>query len=618
MKPDSLTDINIKNISYRILLLVTALVLCIYGQTVFFGYSLDDHLIREGIPLRSDGLEGLVQLLKQRYNVTDYRPVVTISYALENWIIGTPNPGFSHAVNLFIYLLIILFVFKQIQAFCSDAAIRLSAYFALLLFSVHPVHVEVVCSLKNRDNLLSMLFAAASVWLFLRYEFRDRHLKYLIFSLVLYLIAVFSKLDAFACLLLFPFIHLVFHPKSYKKAVLYFLLYTLSLFFIRNVLVNLLLPVETIPDYFGTTYTENPLSSESSFGDKIAAAALTFWYYLKLLIIPVGYKYYYGYDFIRLYSMSQWQSILAITGSIVLAIVVLLTQRKNKLLLISSAGFVFFIAYALNFLNSVAGIIADRYIFISSVFFCAYFSFLFFSFKRNKKLQLLLMSTILIVFTAASIYRCSAWENKLSLIERDAPSLHKSYEAMRIAASTYLEYADIETNPETASLLIDKSIDCAVKGNTVYPKNTVLYKLLGTAYLKKGMPGNAKIAFLTAAKNDSADVESRQFTADVYYLENNPDSALYYYFAAYSLDQKNSQLINNISTVLYEKGDKSGSIKFNLELLQKDSTVFAAWENLGYYHLVEKDTATAIYYFRKAVQNGLVNTEISKLLNSEK
>ena len=59
-----------------------------------------------------------------------------------------------------------------------------------------------------------------------------------------------------------------------------------------------------------------------------------------------------------------------------------------------------------------------------------------------------------------------------------------------------------------------------------------------------------------------------------------------------------------------ELNDKENCLKFNNDLLAKDSTTFAAHENLGYFYLDNKDTLQAISYFKSAVKYGLDATSL--------
>jgi tetratricopeptide (TPR) repeat protein len=180
---------------------------------------------------------------------------------------------------------------------------------------------------------------------------------------------------------------------------------------------------------------------------------------------------------------------------------------------------------------------------------------------------------------------------------------------MRIAAGAYFdEYKKSEKISD-----LEQAIFYAEKANIVYPKNTLLHLLTGQYYFKKGDYKNAVNNFNIVIKNDPTLIEPLVFSGDVYYESKNLDSALIYYRKALIKSPKNPELINNISTVYFEKGEKEKCLQFNLDLLKEDSSLFAAYENLGYFYLEEKDTALAKSYFIQGEKHGLPPVNIYNL-----
>ena len=143
-----------------------------------------------------------------------------------------------------------------------------------------------------------------------------------------------------------------------------------------------------------------------------------------------------------------------------------------------------------------------------------------------------------------------------------------------------------------------------------------MHKLQATAYFKNNQFDQAKFAFLQALQNDSSDVESYNFLGDIFYLNKQPDSALYYYKKSLFYDKEDATTINNISSILYESGNKKGCVEFNQQLLAKQDSLYAAWENLGYYYLQEQDTLQAAANFEHGFEHGLDNTEIAETMSA--
>ncbi len=586
----------------------------IYSQTILFEYSLDDHLINEFIPGRTEGLKGIFDIFQQRYSVVDYRPMVIFSYSIEKWITGEMNPSISHFVNLILLFFIAISVYKIVSIYYLTKEFQPIIFITLLFFIVHPINVEVIANLKCRDNLLSCLFVVISINFYLKFFFLEKRIWYLFLGVLLFIIAIFSKLDAVGLLFFIPGILFITKKIKLKSAFIFTIIFYVFFKSIRFDLINSLIPIEEIDTKNAVTFTENPLSQNFTIQNRIAAIALTFWYYIKMLILPFEYRYYYGFDVVKLYSINNWQSIIALSTGIGLLLLNIKYFIKIRFLQICFLGFISFILYALNFITPVAGIIADRYIFISSFFFCGIISYFLFTIIKNKKTYYLICSLIFLSLACLSFYRTTAWENKLTLIERDAPHLIESYEAMRIATATHIEFADKEQNLNKKIDLLNNAIKYAEYGNAVFPKNILLYKLQASAYFKLKKYAEAKNTFRIAIRNDSSDLESYNFLGDIYYIERNLDSSFYFYNMAFSINKNDPTLITNISTILYEKGNKTESFEFNQNLILQNDSLYTAWENLGYYYLLENDTLKAINYFKNSFKYGLRNPEMGQVI----
>ncbi|MEZ5054780.1 MAG: hypothetical protein R2807_08505 [Chitinophagales bacterium] len=151
---------NFEKWFYFILIL---LAFVLYGNTIFNEYSLDDRLIVTENPYVQNGLAGIDDIFKSNYfqskDVTlDKRPVTVSTFAIEYQFFGA-NPHVSHFINVLLYALLLIVLFQTLKrVFKLDTLHYLLPFLATILYAVHPIHTEVVASLKNRDELLVMLF----------------------------------------------------------------------------------------------------------------------------------------------------------------------------------------------------------------------------------------------------------------------------------------------------------------------------------------------------------------------------------------------------------------------------------------------------------------------------
>lgn len=591
------------------LLILLIIILITYSRTIFYDFNIDDYIITNSLDGKGDKLSDLSAISQMAYNKTDYRPVVLLSFGIQKLVFGDISAGVSHGINiLFFYLVCVIALLLLRNLF--EYKNHLLAFFAVLLFSVHPITTEVVCNIKSRDNLLSMLFGMCGTLFFIK-GIRIKKKKYLfLFLSVLFSISgLLSKYDAIGFLLL-NFCILLFTENRVKiKSILLLFATILFILLFVNELTKYFLFEAEDKLYAGTTtFTENPLSANTTLVNSLISFLNTIYFYFLKMAGLFRAKYYYGYNYLDLLST---HSVSFVSGLIILLLLLILFiysiyKKASSITIIIIAIFCLSL-YALNLIIPVAGIIADRYIFISNLFFCAGIIFLIFRLPIKNItyiISFIVFAACFIFFFLQSNFRIPAWKNQKSLIDRDAPELSNSYEAMRIAASTYFDEYTKTSDTQIGKYYLEKAIYYADKGIKVYPKNDLLYVLLGQYYYKIGNPEAAKSSLKISIKNNPTQANGYEYLGDIYYEEAKEDSALFYYSKAFSINPTSNLLINNISTIYYQK-DKTECLNFNLNLLKKDSTLFAPYENLGYFYLAEEDTFKSRQYFDKAIIYGL-------------
>lgn len=267
----------------------------LYHLTFDYGQNLDDFLIYDSIPYGKGFIEGIKEIFNSKFNKTDYRPILILSYFFETFLYPNPNYSFSHIVNVMLYGILCF----SIYLFLIELPIIKNKKIALiitLLFLFHPVHTNVVCNLKSRDNILSMLL---SIWslIFWTKAIYDRKYYFGIIAIALSTLGIFAKLDAIYVLII-PIILLGFDRDKWKQSILgaIFLL-AINLIIITDINETQREKVLTENDFKNNIeyYNENPLMTDTTLS-KWNAGGISFLYYLKFNIIPTNYYFYFGYD----------------------------------------------------------------------------------------------------------------------------------------------------------------------------------------------------------------------------------------------------------------------------------------------------------------------------------
>src|SRR5690606_31771162 len=103
--------------SYKIsLYLIVGFCILFYGNTLTNDYSFDDEYVIVNNKKVAEGFSGISDIFKSRYVESSdqsfgYRPVVLASFAIEYEFFGA-KPAVSHFINLFLYILTCLLIFK--------------------------------------------------------------------------------------------------------------------------------------------------------------------------------------------------------------------------------------------------------------------------------------------------------------------------------------------------------------------------------------------------------------------------------------------------------------------------------------------------------------------------
>lgn len=176
-------------------------IFCIAAYLPIFGgdFMFDDQsLIRDNpyiTKLQSLGSylaqeDGIVDTQDQgRFHTGYYRPLLNITYFFDYKIWGMKACGFR-ATNLILHLAV-CFMLYELLLLAAGARYG-QAFWAVLLFALHPVHTESVSIIVARNNILATLFVLASFYSYISW-WQERNPVFLGISLIAFAGAVFSK-----------------------------------------------------------------------------------------------------------------------------------------------------------------------------------------------------------------------------------------------------------------------------------------------------------------------------------------------------------------------------------------------------------------------------------------
>jgi len=479
-----------------LLFLLTCFIL--YINTIKNDYSLDDIYVTNNEQVK-EGIKAIPKIFKSLYvtNVFEegevmnfgYRPVVKATFAIEYALFGE-NPHVSHLISLMIYFFTILSLYILLKKLFADYH-YLFPVIVSLIFLIHPLHTEVVSSLKNRDELLSFFFSLLSLLFFLKFSQKGSYLNFLI-AFLFFTIAYLSKISAIVFVALIPFI-IFWIPEVKRKRILFVFISLLVIVILIKLATSNLFGPRFRPKHF----EENPLLYLSVF-ERIPTALYILLFYLKILFYPVPMRFYYGYNMITVQdweSSISWIALIIYVGMVFIAIYYF---QKKKWLFFSIFIYLICISMYTNVFRPAMGIVADRFLYAPSLGFSIFFTSLLFILsgmkpdmtihvlKRGRKLYLL----VFLIFLFASskvIDRNKDWKNQESLIENDIKYLENSARANFIYAGMLKnkvlnEVTKTGNYTSTHQLLIEKSMGYYQQALKVYPQYYQAWNMLGSVY----------------------------------------------------------------------------------------------------------------------------------------
>lgn len=204
-------------------LVVFAFAFLLFANSIPNGYNLDDELVTINHRLTSKGASAIGEIFSSPYYQDEsgysyeYRPVVLVSFAIEHQFFGD-DPHVSHFFNVLLYALTCVVLLRVLRLLFKGYS-PMIAFGVTLLYIAHPAHTEVVCSIKNRDEILGLLFSLLSM-LALLYAVQKRRMWLLGAVPALFVVSLLSKLTFMSFALIIP-LSLLFYENISLPILLY-------------------------------------------------------------------------------------------------------------------------------------------------------------------------------------------------------------------------------------------------------------------------------------------------------------------------------------------------------------------------------------------------------------
>lgn len=324
-----------------------------YIPAMHGGFIWDDNKYVTENPLLT-APDGLKRIWFSKDAPSQYFPLTYTTFWIEYRIWGLYPAGY-HVVNVILHIINALLVWRLL--FCLSVP---GAWLTAAIFAVHPVHVESVAWITERKNVMSCMFFLLATMAWLRFidHTTSRTVKLYALTMVLYLLALFSKTTAVTLPVVLLLILWFRNGKVTRRDV--------SLV-IPFIILGLAMGVLTM---WWERYHQGTQGGEFAFSivERLLIASRSVWFYPSKLLFPTNLTFSYPRWEIDQGSILQYSWLFGVS---IAAIFLLYFKR-----ILGSGFFVAVAFYVVNLLPLLGFIalytfkytfVADHYQYIASI-----------------------------------------------------------------------------------------------------------------------------------------------------------------------------------------------------------------------------------------------------------
>ncbi len=473
------------------------------------------------------------------YYQSSYIPLTMISFAID-YQIGGLNPQVYTGTNLLLHIInsllvfwIVLFILKlYIKKTNENYKPYLIAAITALFFALHPLNVESVAWVSERKNLMFSLFFLLSLIFYVKYINENKFHFYLI-SILLFICSLFSKGVAVSLSLTVVAIDYLYKREIFSKRVL--------LEKIPYFILSLIFGIITI----NISSKIGQFQQHPPFYDQFAFAWYGFMSYLYKLFLPVNLSAFYMYP--KEGAFGYWLCF----ALVVLIAFIIIKFRKSlpRIIIFAVLFYVVNIIFLIQLLPVGNAIMAERYIYISSIGFFLIVSIIVLNLARKFSLVYILLGISFVLYGFTTHERIKVWNNSFSFCDE------------------MIKYDNNNPYAWNNRGVIKKDNSDYSGALDDYSKAIELLPTYGDAYFNKGNVERIKGDFENALNDYNMAIkimpDNEEFyfcRGIVYYSLQNIQEAYSDFSEAIKIDPRYEKAYFNRAIIKSEKNDYSGAL----------------------------------------------------------
>lgn len=539
------------------ILVIIILPFLLYLNTINNYYAADDLPLIKNNPIINHGLSHAGDVLTKstfygyyHQNYGAYRPFTMLSFAIESQLFGL-TPRISRFFNILFYSLTCLLLFIILNKIFGEKYL-LIVFVSTIIFVVHPIHVEVVANIKSRDEIFALLFGLLLPLHFLNLYNQKRKVKYFLFSVLCFILGIFSKENALFFVAIFPVYLYLTGNNKIKQIVIHSLAYLPgAAFFLlsRNLFLESI-PVQQLSE-------TNTLFHAGTFIEKLCTGCYIFLFNCKQIIFPYPLSWDYGYNEIAVQSNPVIILITILLLGGIFYSIIKGWLNKNIQGIFCLIFLISLLPYS-HLLLRIAVNTADRFLFVPSIILSPIIilCYLFFI-KRNAILnKLLYIFSILIalLFAFSTINQNTIWKDMLTVFKDGTVKAPNSYYTYKSYGLWLSNMADSSNSAGEKTVLYNKAAISFSKSLEIYPAQQDIWYMQGRCLSLTNNYSEAKKAYLISIERFSTEkIESLYNLASLFEMVRKYDSSLIYFLKVAKKDSTFKNVMGQLAGFIYIK-----------------------------------------------------------------
>ncbi len=497
-----------------------------------------------------------------------YRPLQTVSY-MADYSVWKLDPRGYHLTSVLLHLLAAVLLYWWLRLLFSD---RLLAFFAGMLFAVHPMQTEAVAFISGRSDPLALVFVILG-FVFYQKAGSEKRPVFSVPALACWAAALLSRESS----LILPFLVLLYHSVFRRP--------------LRGRGFPILILIALILTAFRMTFLRQFLphtTSSTTAWQRLPGFFAALSGYLRILFVPMPLHMEYG-D--RLFAFSD-PRVIAGAGIFLLLAVAFFRARRDRLVLFS-LGWIALTLLPVSNLYPVGAYMAEHWLYLPSVGIFLLAAGFFRRLCRQELLKTIapvLIGVLLIFYSGLTIRQNRYWRTKLGFFER---TLVYAPESVRVLNNLGLVYHSLNRYAEAAALY-----EKAVK---IRPGYYEAHNNLGCSFRELGQREEAIAEFKRTLELKPGYATAYYNLGTVYFSLGRKEEAIASFRKAIALNPNYALAYNDLAIVYSFAGQAGEAIGLFRKSIALDPDYAGAYNNLGSALNQSGKPEEALGMFRKAV-----------------